>query len=56
MEHLLNEFMHLYFWVWIAFYVVAQIINWGKPIEPVRVKMSLTQIISTVLFIMSFKY
>ena len=55
METFLNQFMHIYFWVYIIFMAITIIINWDVKTDKIK-EFSPINVVGMVLFIMSFKY
>lgn len=61
MENIFNQFMHIYFWVFVVIFISTCIVNTidedYKNIKPKEIiKISLGQLIAMTLFIMSIKY
>jgi len=56
MEQLFNQFMHIYFWVYIAGVLFLIINNYDKKSKGTLASLNTISIIGFVLFIMSFKY
>ena len=60
MESLINQFMHLYFWVYLVVFILCTIFRFTQkhkePDEYNRYKPDFFAIIGLVLFIMSFKF
>ena len=56
MQLLFNQFMHIYFWVFLIITICAIIINYNRE-EPKYAKgINFWSIVSIVIWIMSFKY
>lgn len=56
MENLFNEFMHIYFWVYIVSIVLLVMHNWDKEDSKYKANIGFWSMFGFVLFIMSFKF
>lgn len=56
METLFNQFMHIYFWVFLIAVTLGAIDITLNEYEKTKLKVSFWSLVGLVLFIMSFKY
>lgn len=55
MQMLFNQFMHIYFWVFLCYFIFAMIVNKKIKYE-IIITLDLWKLIAITLFILSFKY
>ena len=56
METLLNQFLHIYFWVFIAVGILGLIINYNKKDTEYKTSLSFWSVVSVTIWIISFNY
>lgn len=53
---LFNQFMHIYFWVYLTVVILNLVVNYEKKESKYRKGVGFLEITGFVIFIMSFKY